>query len=144
MKNIIKTSIVILSVFFCNVIVADEIKNTNSTTVTNTSNTPMGDNANLSTETSTTSTTTTVTNMDDKIVTAIYAKYAKDSTLIGTNLSVKSVNGIVTIYGTVVSQSQADEAVIAAKSISGVKDARSAINVTTNPSVNKSAPPANY
>lgn len=71
--------------------------------------------------------------LDDNIVSAIYAKYAKDSALIGTNINANSENGIVTLTGTVTAQSQADAAVIAAKSVKGVKDVRSNINVITNP-----------
>ena len=74
---------------------------------------------------------------DDDIVSAVYAKYAKDPALIGTTLTVSSQNGIVIIGGTVTAQSQADEASIAAKSVNSVKDVRSSINVITNPSFNK-------
>jgi osmotically-inducible protein OsmY len=76
---------------------------------------------------------------DDDIVSAIYTKYAKNAALIGTSLTVGSQNGIVTISGNVTAQSQADAAIQDAKSIAGVKDVRSTINVTTNP---KPAPPA--
>ena len=103
---------------------------------------PAGNVENEAPNTKTTITTTTTTNInttsahndnDDKIVSAIYTKYAKDPALTGTQITVTSQNGIVTLNGTVTGQAQADEAVIAAKSVNGVKDVRSAILVTTNP-----------
>jgi hypothetical protein len=78
--------------------------------------------------------------VDDEIVTAVYAKFAKTPALIGTEITANSVNGIVTLNGTVTAQSQADAAVEAAQSIGGVKGVRSTINVTTNPDLNKPAP----
>lgn len=92
----------------------------------------------------TTVTTTTIpvdvsTPEDDNIVTLVYTKFAKVSALIGTSLTVKSVNGIVTVSGMVTAQSQADAAAEAAKSVPGVKDVRSNIKVTTNPDLNKPA-----
>jgi len=88
--------------------------------------------------------TSTPTPADDKIVSAVYAKFSKTSALIGTNLTVTSLNGIVTIEGIVTSQSQADAAVEAAKSIKGVDDVRSNITVTTNPDLNKGHPAPRY
>lgn len=102
------------------------------------------DNSTSVTTNTTTTTTTVVNDGDANIVSAIYARYAKDSTLIGTALTVTCKDGYVTISGTVTSQSQADQAVILAKRIDGVKDATSVINVTTNPGLNKSAGSANY
>lgn len=94
--------------------------------------------------TKTTTTSTTTNANDNDIVSAVYSKYAKDAALIGTKLTVGSQNGIVTISGTVTSQSQADEAAIAAKSVAGVKDVKSFIQVTTNPSFNKTTTTPNY
>ncbi len=98
----------------------------------------------------TTVTTTTVpigvsTAEDDRIVVDIYRTYSSVSALIGTSLNAKSVNGIVTISGTVTSQSQADAAISAAKTVPGVKDVLSNISVTTNPDLNRGGPaPVNY
>lgn len=82
--------------------------------------------------------------IDDDIVTAVYAKFAKAPALIGTTITASSVNGVVTLNGTVTGQSQADAAVEAAKSVGGVKDVRSSIKVTTNPDLNKAAPAPKY
>lgn len=145
MKTFIKTFAALLVVLLNSSIFADDTSNTNTTTtVTTTPSGQLNSNTPPSTATTNTSTTTIVNGGDDKIVTIIYSKYAKDPALIGTNLNVTCVDGIVTISGTVVSQSQADEAVIAAKSVAGVKDARSSINVTTNPATNTQSPKPNY
>jgi osmotically-inducible protein OsmY len=99
------------------------------------------DNASSQSTTYTTTTSTTVTSHDDDIVSAIYKKYAKDSALIGTTLTVSSQNGVVSIGGTVTSQSQSDEATIAAKSVPGVKAVRSSVNViTSNPKIQPQIP----
>lgn len=99
-------------------------------------NAPDGGTTRQSTTYSTTKTTTTTVN-DDKIVSLIYDRYGKDPALIYTNLTVTSENGVVTISGTVTAQSQADEAVIAAKKVPGVNDVRSDINVLSNPNANR-------
>ena len=96
------------------------------------------------TYTTTKSSTTTSNSIDDDIVSAVYAQYAKDAALFGTTLKVSSQNGIVTVNGTVTSQSQADEASIAAKTVKGVKDVRSNITVTTNPNPYKPPSKPNY
>lgn len=138
MNNVLKSIIVSFIILSCAAIFADEGTTTSSTVTTQTSGGSRNSNPNTST---TTTTTTTVNNInDDNIVSAIYAKYAKDSALIGTKLTVNSKNGIVTLEGTVTAQSQADEAVILAKSINGVKDVRSSINVITNPQGNLPPP----
>lgn len=77
-------------------------------------------------------TTTAPNEVDTAIMNAIYNKFAKESALIGTALTVTSANGIVTLQGTVTSQSQADQAILVAKSITGVKSVNSQINVKTN------------
>lgn len=86
----------------------------------------------------------TVNSDDQDIVTAIYAKFAKDPALIGTTITAVSQIGVVTLSGTVTAQSQADAAAIDAKSVPGVKDVRSTINVTTNPDLNKPGKVPNY
>jgi hyperosmotically inducible protein len=95
-------------------------------------------------EVSTTKTTTTaLSNSDTKIVGMIYKRYAKDSALNGTALTVTCTNGVVEISGDVTMTSQAQEAVIVAKSVEGVKKVNSSIKVKTNPI--KTKPPApNY
>jgi len=93
--------------------------------------------------TTTTSDTPLSTPFDDNIVSSVYDKYHKTPALIGTNLTVSSVNRIVTINGKVTAQSQADAAVESAKSVVGVKDVRSKIEVTTNPDLNKPTTSAN-
>lgn len=128
MKNFVNIIMITLVMLFCTAVVADEGTSTSST-VTKTSN---ANNPNSTTTQSTTVTTTTVNDADAGISSAIYAKYAKDSALIGTDISVNSVNGVVTLNGSVTAQSQADEAVEVAKAIAGVKDVRSSIIVTTN------------
>ena len=137
MKRIFLRIVIVYVMFFSSAIVAGT---STSSTVTNTQTAPVAvTNSNGTTQMSTTYSTTTSTtsnSKDDDIVSAVYAKYAKDPALIGTALTVNSQNGVVTINGTVTGQAQADEASIAAKSISGVKDVRSNINVTTNPNLN--------
>jgi len=96
------------------------------------------DEINPPTETTTyTTTTTTVRTRDEEIVSNIYARYAREPALTGTQLTVGSRNGIITINGTVTAQSQADEAVNEALAVAGVKDVRSNIQVITNPDVNR-------
>jgi osmotically-inducible protein OsmY len=148
MKNITFTIVMTFFILCSSVIFADAGTSSTSSIVTN-SLTPNGagnsnGNAAVQSTTYTTTTSTTVSSKDDDIVSAVYAKYVKDPALIGTALTVSSQNGIVTIDGTVTAQSQADEASIAAKSIAGVKDVRSSISVTTNPSLNKSVKTPNY
>lgn len=112
-----------------------------STTITNVSTTGVNPSTNTISKTSSTTVSTSTTTMpdakDDDIVSAVYAKYAKDQALIGTHLTVTCKNRMVTVSGTVTAQAQADEAIIAAKSVPGVKDALSNINVITNPGFNK-------
>lgn len=116
------------------VAIADQ---TTTSTVTSVDTVDTTTIAPAATTTTTTTTTTpdpnTPTPQDDAIVTAAYNLFNKAPALIGTALTVSSLNGIVTVSGTVTSQSQADAAVEAAKSIAGVRDVRSAITVTTNP-----------
>lgn len=113
-----------------------------TTVITNTSN---------PSESSKTTITTTsipvemgISEEDGHIITAVYNKFAKVSALFGTSLTVSCENGVVTISGTVISQSQADAAIEAAKSVPFVRSVRSNINVTTNPGFNKSATVPNY
>ena len=146
MKKIILTAVVGILALTCTIIFAQSETSTSSS-VTNTSSSGTNSHDNNTTEstTYTTTTTNTKTSKDDDIVSAIYSKYAQESALDATSLTVSSQNGIVTVSGTVTAQSQADEAVIAAKSIPGVKDVRSSISVTTNPNANKPGKPApNY
>lgn len=146
MKNIVKSLIILLSLLSCTAIFADDITSTTSSETTTSSGATNGiNNGNTTTKSTVTrSTTTSVNSNDDAIVSAIYARYAKDSALIGTALTVSCKNGIVTLNGSVTAQSQADEAVIVAKSISGVNDVRSSINVKTNPTLNVPVKAPNY
>ena len=103
------------------------------------------------TTTNTTVTTTTTTNnpdtptpMDQDIITAIYQKFSHTQALIGTALTVTSLNGMVMINGTVTAQSQADAALEAAKAIANVKDVKTNIQVITNPELNKPVTVPNY
>lgn len=121
MKTILKKITIMLSLFYCAALLAD-------TQITTTTNVIQDSN-----KTSVITTTTTNPSLDEDIVSAINAKYAKDAALIGTTLIVSSKDGIVTLSGSVTAQAQADEAVQVAKSIPGVKDVRSSINVKTNP-----------
>jgi hypothetical protein len=95
-----------------------------------------------------TTTVTTVTKdssipspADDNIVSAVYTKFSKTAALVGTNLTVTSLNGTVTINGIVTAQVQADAALEAAQSIPGVNDVKSNIKVTTNPEQPSQAAP---
>lgn len=98
-----------------------------------------------SNNTSVTTTTTTIdTKQDEAIVAAIFAKYAKDPALIGTTLNVTSKGGIVTLTGKVTAQSQEDQAILSAKSVPGVQDVRSQIDVTTNRTVPAAPKVPNY
>lgn len=83
--------------------------------------------------TTTTTTTTQVVDTDTPIVSGIYSLFAKSAALIGTNLTVASKDGMVTITGSVTAQAQADEALRLAQTVPGVKDVQSNITVTTNP-----------
>lgn len=151
MKNVIRITITVtiigLGILFY-VVTTAATDTSGSTTVTiKPGGTPGNNVVNVNTNPSMNTTVTVTassTAEDDNIVSAIYAKYAKESALIGTNLTVTSANGIVTINGSVTAQSQADQAVIVAKKIGGVKDVRSLINVTTKPVTNKQAPAPNY
>jgi osmotically-inducible protein OsmY len=109
---------------------------TTQSTTTYTTTNPINPAPTTQATTTYSTTSTTVSSADEGIVTDIYAKYTKEPALIGTSLTVNSENGIVTISGNVTAQAQADAAMIAAKSIAGVKDVRSAITVTTNPDLN--------
>lgn len=101
--------------------------------------------ANETTQTTITKTTSTTINEEDtKIVGEIYSKYAKDSVMTGTKLTVTCVSGVVDISGMVTMTSQADQAVILAKSVAGVKDVRSSISVTTNPAKSTESKTSNY
>lgn len=147
MKNSSVSILTIALMLTCTTIFAEQEGTSTSTSVTSTTTTGSGNsNTNKSTQSTshTTTTSTTSNSIDDDIVSAIYAKYNKDPALTGTKLTVSSQNGIVTVSGTVTSQSQADEASIAAKSVNGVKDVRSNINVTTNPNPYKSPARPNY
>lgn len=134
-----------LMMSYCTDIFAD-VQPSTSSSVTNTITSGGGGSSSppVQATTYTTTVSTTSSSIDDDIVTAVYAKYAKDPALIGTKLTVSSQNGIVTVSGTVTAQSQADEASIAAKSVTGVKDVRSNINVTTNPNPYQPPKRANY
>jgi len=145
MKNITLTILIAFLILICSDIFADAgIITSTSVSNTSTSGSATNNNGNSTSTTYTTTTSTTTTSNDDNIVSAVYAKYAKDPALIGTTLTVSSQNGIVSINGTVTAQSQADEASIAAKSVEGVKDVISTINVTTNPNFNKKSIIPNY
>jgi len=144
MKNITLTTAMLL--LLSPPMIFAETATSTSTTVTNVTTTPetvTNNNANATT-TSTTTSTTIVTSYDTNIIAAVYDKYAKDPALIGTNLTVGSQNGVVSVSGTVTAQSQADQAVIAAKSVPGVKDVKSFIHVTTNPGFNNQTTTPNY
>jgi len=144
MTNLTQAILAVFLLSFCSIVFAETSTSVSSTvTTTPINNTNNTDKTSLST-TFTTTTTSPTNPKDDDIVSAVYAKYAKDPALIGTTLTVSSQNGIVTVSGTVTAQSQADEASIAAKSIAGVKDVRSTINVTTNPNLNHPAKTSNY
>lgn len=114
---------------------------TESVSVTKTVPSPGSD---VTTTYTSTSSTTIPNPVDQKITSSVYSKYAKEPALIGTNVSVNVDNGVVSLTGTVTSQSQADQAVITAKSVDGVKDVRSYINVTTNPPLYKTGMTPNY
>jgi hypothetical protein len=99
----------------------------------------------------TTTVTTTVTTeggviseADSNIISQIYDQYGKEPALLGTSLTATSQNGVVTISGNVTQQSQADQAIIAAKKVAGVKEVRSNIIVSTNPATNQQTSGANY
>jgi osmotically-inducible protein OsmY len=117
-----------------------EVGTSTSTTVTKSAT----NGTNTNKETITTTTTTTTIDTDAGIVSAIYTKYAKDSALIGTDITVTSQNSFVVLEGNVTMQSQADEAVQAAKSVPGVKDVKSNISIKTNPKEPPKPNPSNY
>jgi len=129
MKNKIK-SILILSMTYVGLSYADvQIQTTVTTPPIVKGNQPL-------TITTTTTTDATPSATDERIMNMIYDKFHKTAALIGTALTVNSSKGTVTISGTVTSQSQADAAVDAAKSIPGVEGVTSNITVTTNPDLN--------
>ncbi|MFZ2316014.1 MAG: BON domain-containing protein [Gammaproteobacteria bacterium] len=119
---------------FTSYAIADEM-----TTVTKTVVAPpvvqlQQDGVNSTTTQSTTQVTTVkqVSPADAAIIANIYNRYKIEAALIGTNLVVTSEDGIVKVEGTVTAQSQADAAMQAAKSISGVREVVSNIHVLTN------------
>lgn len=139
MKNLFIPILAALSLLLSTTLFAEE---TISTTVTkSTKETPVTAPAGAQGTTTTTTTTTTVVTNDTGIVSEIYAGYAKSAALIGTNLSVNSQDGIVTVSGTVTEQAQADEALNIARSVAGVKEVRSSISVMTNPATNNTMAP---
>lgn len=83
---------------------------------------------------------------DQRIVAAIYDKYAKSAALVGTAIKAVSQNGVVTLSGNVTAQSQADEAVSIAKATPGVSLVNTEIVVKTNsnPPSNSLTPQSNY
>lgn len=127
-KNIILA--VVMSVF-SNIILADEVTTTSSS-VTKTTSAPSTTGASENATSTTVTTSKTVTNDNDsKIMGEIHNKFVKSTTLADTELTVTSDNGVVTISGTVTTQSQADEAVKIAKANSGVENVISQITVET-------------
>ena len=76
-------------------------------------------------------------NVDDADITAsVQGKLAKDPMLAGSNITVITNGGVVTLDGTVNSQGQADEAVKIAKAENGIKNVQSKLtinNTSTNP-----------
>lgn len=127
-----------------------ETSTSSSSTTTSTSNgapnNPSNTNSNANTTTTVTNstTTTTVDNGDARIVGQIYKKFSGDSALNGTALTVNCTNGIVTISGTVTATAQAEEAIKLAKSIAGVKEVNSSIDVSTNQTEFHQPKSANY
>lgn len=66
---------------------------------------------------------------DADMTTTIQAKIMGDSSLLGTNISVKTINGVATLEGTANSQAQVDAAVKLAESVAGVKSVQSSVTV---------------
>lgn len=138
MKNITLRLFITFLLLGCANVFAQTASSTSSTVSTTTS---AGAPSNNSTTTYSTTVSKTVNSHDADIVSAVYASYAKDAALTGTKLTVNSQNGVVSVSGTVTAQSQADEAVIAAKKVPGVKDVLSSINViTANPNATNQPP----
>lgn len=144
MKIVINLTILIAMVMLSTFSFADEVTNTSSVVTSAGSSVNSNGNANSKTTVINTTSVTKVIDIDAKIVTAIYDKYAKDAALIGTALTVTCKNGVVTIDGTVTAQSQADQAVLSAKAVQGVRDVISAIQVTTNKTTTNQPKPTNY
>jgi len=141
------TTLTIITVFLllASLDVLAESSSTSSTiTNTTTSGGAVNNNGNATATQSTTYSTTnstTVNSHDNDIISAVYKNYAQDPALTGTKLTVNFQNGILSVSGTVTAQSQADEAVIAAKKVPGVQDVRSSINViTANPNAHDQPP----
>ena len=144
MKAILTSVILFLSFLFATTLA---VAQTSSTVTTTTNSEPGGEtnnNSNSTTKTTVTTSSTTVDNGDARIVNLIYKKYATASTMIGTTLMVSCKNGVVDISGDVTATSQAEEAIILAKSIEGVKVVRSSINVKTNQTITHKPQSPNY
>ena len=145
----ITITFVLLFLFVSTAAIADTGSSSTSTTTNTTNNSPgdepnINDNSTTKTTFTNSSTITTVDNGDARIVDGIYKQYAKESALDGTSLTVTCVNGVVTISGTVTMTSQAEQAVSVAKSIEGVKEVTSTINVKTNQTGNHQPKASNY
>lgn len=141
MRRIVPLAILIYFALLCAHPYAQEGTTTTTTVIQSPVN---GSYTDKETSITTKTTTTTVHNLDAEIVSNIYAKYAQDSALIGTDLTVSSQQGIIILEGNVTMQSQADEAIKVAKSIPGVSDVRSNIVIKTNPKEPPKPNPAKY
>lgn len=80
----------------------------------------------------TTTTTTTVSGTGDaKINSDAQMAIAGNSSLIGAHVTADSVNGVVTLSGTVDNQAQADAIMKVVRGLPGVKDVKSTLSVKT-------------
>lgn len=130
--NKINIIAILFILFFSSFIFADEVTTTSSSVTTETTNSSSTSGTPEDATTTTVTTTKTVVKDEDiKIIATIKDKFAKSGALTGTELTIVSTDGIVTISGTVTTQSQADEAVRLAKETAGVNNVISDITVKT-------------
>lgn len=102
-----------------------------TTSVTQTIETP-NSNTDATTTTVITTSKTTDNELDLKIIASINKQIAASSVLTGTTVTASSKAGVVTLSGTVTTQSQADEAVRIVRGTEGVNDVISEIIVKTH------------
>lgn len=130
LKMLLKLFTVLFAICFSSVLLADEVT---TTTVSKTIETPTA-NPETSVQTTITTTQTVVKDEDQKIMATISDKIAKNIALTGTQVTVASKDGVVTLSGAVTMQSQADEAYRLAKETPGVTAVSTEIQVKTKKS----------
>ena len=79
---------------------------------------------------------------DTTIMTKVQNMMTQDATLAGSEVTVASQEGVVTLRGTVSSQKQLTAAISDARSVAGVKDVKSEISINPDVTINPNNMPA--